>query len=301
MADAKRQIASMLMGEQPQQRWSLADLGRYYPVPEPTKAYTSWVLPLSRDAFGSVSFDSDAGLIGLGKRVAQGALSSAWSGVTAPGDAYAGRLPMMDGSGNTSLEAIGRGADLAGLITLGAGAIPAEAGGMALNAGLSGLRQKYAPYLREASGGKDPARIKLTPERVAAAKEAMRTASGMYPEGRPNPPVGSLPSPYRVTEQARLAADFAAQARQQLGDVRVKFPEGPKGSVYVRVGDNGTVRFADHLPPIENGQIVGGYSKDLGRRHQPATVDVSRGKYQENIDPAPAYNWLAKILAGDAI
>ena len=204
-----------------------------------------------------------------------------------PGDVYAGRLPMMDSSGHTSLDALGRAADLAGLMTLGAGAVPAESGAV-LNAG---LRQKYAPYLREAAGGKDPARIKLTPERVEIAKQLMRTESA---------PIGTTPSPYRSTEQARLAADFAAHARQVTDDVRVKFPEGPRGSVYVRVGDNGTVRFSDHLPPIENGQVVGGYSRELGRRHHPATVDVSRGKYEERINPAPAYDFLAKLLSGDA-
>lgn len=43
---------------------------------------------------------------------------SAWSGVTLPGDVYAGRVdPLSD-------EAIGRAADLAGTVTVGAGAIP---------------------------------------------------------------------------------------------------------------------------------------------------------------------------------
>lgn len=49
------------------------------------------------------------------------AAQSLWSAAQLPGDVYAGRTnPMSD-------EAIGRAADLAGAVTLGAGAIPAEA------------------------------------------------------------------------------------------------------------------------------------------------------------------------------
>lgn len=236
----------------------LSDLGRY--LSPSNQSWAPWPIMAAR-----------AGLAAL----------------AAPHDAYTGNLPMMDASGHTSLDAIGRATDLAGLLTLGAGAAPAETGAV-LNAG---LRDRYAPYLREASGGKDPSRIKLTPERVEIAKQLMKKDPA---------PIGVAPSPYRSTEQARLAADFASQARQVTDDIRVKFPEGPHGSVYVRVGDNGTVRFADHLPPIENGQVVGGYSRDLGRRHHPATVDVSRGKYDERINPTPAYDFIAKLLSGNA-
>lgn len=290
MPDAKQQIAGLLLGlnqAAPQPTGLLSDLGS--PVPESQGQWPGLLSDL-----GSYLSPSNQSWAPWPVRAVRTSLSA----LAAPHDAYTGELPMTDASGHTSLDAIGRAADLAGLLTLGAGAVPAEAD--ALNAGLTGLRQRYAPYLREASGGKDPARIKLTPERIAAAKEMMQTGFGSFPEGRQIAPLGSLPSPYRVTQQAQQAMQFAAQARQAVDDVRVKFPEGPRGSVYVRVGDNGTVRFADHLPPIEDGQIVGGYSKALGRRHQPATVDASRGKYDESINTAPAYDWLAKILSGDA-
>ena len=232
------------------------------------------------------------------------AARSGLAGLMAPGDAYQGNLPMTGQDGRTSLEAIGRASDLGGLLTLGAGAAPAEAG-FGLSAGLNGLRQRYAAYLSEAAGGKDPARIKLTPERIDVAKELMRTAFGMFPEGKPNPVMGSVPSPYRQTEQAKAAADFAARARLAgIDDVRVKFADGPGGSVYVRTGDHGTVRFADHPPPTgwvvnpatgkSELQTVGGYSKELGRRHMPATVDASSGT-------KPAYDFLAALLRGDGV
>jgi hypothetical protein len=92
---------------------SLAELASYYPVPQPEPAYSGAVLPFSRDVFGNTSFDSDAGLLGLAKRA-----------FTAPGDAYSGALPMMDASGRTSFESIGRATDLAGLMMLGATGAP---------------------------------------------------------------------------------------------------------------------------------------------------------------------------------
>lgn len=228
------------------------------------------------------------------------------SALAAPGDAYSGTLPMMDASGHTSLAAIGRATDLAGLLTLGAGAAPAESGAV-LNAG---LRDRYAPYLREASGGKDPARIKLTPERIEVAKELYRTGLGFFPEGRPNPPIGSNPGTYRQTPQAQAAADYATQARRAgIDDVRVKFADGPSGSVYVRTGDRGTVRFADHAPPEgyftnpktgkEEFGVVGGYSSELGRRHYPAAVNVSPARRGAPLNTQPAYDFLAAILRGD--
>ena len=183
-----------------------------------------------------------------------------------------------------------RATDLGGLMMLGASGAPAGA----LGAGPAGLRERYWHYLREASGGKDPMRIKLTPERVDAAKElysTRRARLGLDPE----PAFGAAPNPYRQSSQSNAAIDFAETAKQAGQDVRVKYPDGPTGSVYVRVGDEGTVRFADHYPTTEGGQIVGGYSQTLGRRHHPATIDVSKPRYSE-IDPSPAYDWLARIL-----
>lgn len=95
MPDAKQQIALMLAGEQPQQGWSLADIGRYFSPSN--QEWAPWPV-----------------------RAVRGGLAA----LAAPGDAYAGRLPMMDDSGHTSLEAIGRVVDLAGLMTLGATGAP---------------------------------------------------------------------------------------------------------------------------------------------------------------------------------
>lgn len=127
-----------------------------------------------------------------------------------------------------------------------------------------GLRGRYGWDLYAASGNKDPRRMKLTPERVEGAKSRMLSALEAGAESR-----RTLVKPHLQTAQ-----DFAREAIRQGHDVRFKMPDGPNGSIYVRVGDKGTVRFADHAQPTEGGKIVGGYSTTLGRRHQPATMSV---------------------------
>jgi len=114
MADPKREIVLALLGQQgtpapspveTSSAMSLADLGNYF-----SPSNQSWAPWPVR------------------------AIRSSLAALAAPGDAYAGRLPMMDASGHTSLDAIGRATDLAGLMTLGAGAAPAHEG-MTLGSG----------------------------------------------------------------------------------------------------------------------------------------------------------------------
>ena len=66
----------------------------------PKKAYSGSILPFSKDEKGDVSFDSDAGLVGMIKRV-----------VTAPGGALAGKFDAM------SDEGIGRAAEMAATVS----------------------------------------------------------------------------------------------------------------------------------------------------------------------------------------
>lgn len=51
----------------------------------------------------------------------------AYGAVTLPGDVYRGKVSMYGEDGHTNPEVINRSADLAGLVTLGASAVPAEA------------------------------------------------------------------------------------------------------------------------------------------------------------------------------
>lgn len=141
----------------------------------------------------------------------------------------------------------------------------------------SSLRDRYWAELYRASGGKDVNRIKLTPDRIEAAKREI--------VDRPYWPDDA----YQVTNQSRQAQEFAKEAmRRGIDDVRVKYPDGSHGSVYVRIGDKGTVRFSDHPAPMNGSEMVGGYSKTLGRRHGAASLSVS----PYDSDYSAAVNWL---------
>jgi hypothetical protein len=75
------------------------------------KPYSGTILPLSRDAQGNISFDSNAGLVGMVKH----ALGGAESALTLPGDVYQGNVSMVGPDGHTNPEVIRRSADLAAL------------------------------------------------------------------------------------------------------------------------------------------------------------------------------------------
>lgn len=76
-------------------------------------------------------------------RIAEGLGNMAWRGATLPGDAYARKIdPLSD-------QGIARATDLAGLVTLGSGAVPAERG--ALRAGAKVARKTTTLPMDEAS------------------------------------------------------------------------------------------------------------------------------------------------------
>ena len=78
--------------------------------------YTGAILPYRRDIGGNLHW------------AVPGMMESAWEAAKLPGDVYAGRVdPLSD-------EGIGRATDLAGLITLGSGAIPGEGNALRMGA-----------------------------------------------------------------------------------------------------------------------------------------------------------------------
>lgn len=101
MPDLKREIAGLLM----QQRdpgalnesgpWSLSGLANY--LSPSNRGWAPWPVRAVREGLAALA---------------------------APGDAYSGALPMTGSDGHTSLEAIGRSVELAGLMTLGATGAP---------------------------------------------------------------------------------------------------------------------------------------------------------------------------------
>lgn len=84
-------------------RKARAELDRRKAAPAPDKSYKSSILPLSKDAAGNVSFDSNAGILG--------SLKSAF---TLPGDVYTGKEQLRGPDGEITPEVIGRSVDFAG-------------------------------------------------------------------------------------------------------------------------------------------------------------------------------------------
>lgn len=116
MPDAKQQIAGLLQGlnqEAPQPTGLLSDLGS--PVPESQGQWPGLLSDL-----GNYLSPSNQSWAPWPVRAVRTSLSA----LAAPHDAYTGELPMTDASGHTSLDAIGRAADLAGLLTLSATGAP---------------------------------------------------------------------------------------------------------------------------------------------------------------------------------
>lgn len=103
-------------------RKARAELDRRNAAPAVDKSYRSSILPLSRDAAGNVSFDSNAGILG--------SLKSAF---TLPGDVYTGKEQLRGSDGEITPQVIGRSIDFAGTFSpptpglrSGSGIIPGE-------------------------------------------------------------------------------------------------------------------------------------------------------------------------------
>ena len=141
------------------------------------------------------------------------------------------------------------------------------------------LRERYSRVLREAADGKDPNKIKLTPDRMEKAKQI---ATREF-----DPSIFASKEDYEnfkeemklPTKQMVAAKEFVSLALASDEKVKLRMPDGERGSIYVKVGDKGTVRFADHAQPTkfdDKNKIVpvGGFSTKLNRRHGAATLSV---------------------------
>lgn len=79
---------------------------------KPSQApYSGTILPMSRDAQGNVSFDSNAGIFGLVRK----AISGAGSALALPGDVYTGKTAIVGDDGRTNPEVINRATELAAI------------------------------------------------------------------------------------------------------------------------------------------------------------------------------------------
>ena len=218
---------------------------------------------------------------GIGNMLA-GLLSPAAKAVDAPISAYRGTIPQED----MISEALGVG----GLAMAGGGAVanaarPSGDGLLASNMpainpkASKNLRERYDSALRFASGGKDSQKIKLTSDRISAAKEYLTREFNPELFSSKQDALDFKAEIAAPTQQMIDAQKFASAAVQRGEKVRFGMPDGKRGSLYVRVGDKGTVRFSDHAQPVEYDNAgnlieVGGYSTKLGRRHGAASLSV---------------------------
>lgn len=142
------------------------------------------------------------------------------------------------------------------------------------------LRDRYSSALNFATDYKeDVQKIELTPETITKAKEYLVREYDPTLFGTAQEAVDFKEFINSPTKQMLDAQKFATAAKQAGEEVKFKMPDGPRGSLYVRVGNKGTVRFSDHSQPMEydaSGKLVpvGGFSPTLGRRHGAATLSV---------------------------
>jgi hypothetical protein len=175
-------------------------------APPPQQPYTGSILPFSTDTQGNASFDSNAGILGGIKRLAQ----SAYSAASAPGDVYSGKLatPYSGGSAEASPEVTDRALQFSTMFSPASAALRAGEiipGEISASAGVPS-----APQLKNAaSSGYDAARSSLTtiPGDVVAnmaqgAQQSLLNEHGIIPETAPktyaildklaNPPSGGF-------------------------------------------------------------------------------------------------------------
>lgn len=138
--------------------------------------------------------------------IAKGAYESAKSGVTLPGDVLAGRTKVFDPrSGDVSEEVLRRGADFTGFMTLGAGAIPAEANTLRM-----GMKGPPKPEDAEAAA------LKAAQDVVGEDQVAAATRAAQIEALNPVPPPQDIAPPTNALQTERGARTVIAPTSIKL-------------------------------------------------------------------------------------
>ena len=138
--------------------------------------------------------------------IAKGAYESAKSGVTLPGDALRGKVNVIDPrSGNVSEEALRRGLDFTGFMTLGAGAIPAEANTLRM-----GMKGPVGPEDAEAAA------LKAAQEAAGEDQAATATRAAQIEALNPVPPPQDITPPTNALQTERSARTVIAPTSIKL-------------------------------------------------------------------------------------
>jgi GNAT superfamily N-acetyltransferase len=180
-----------------------------------------------------------ASILPLGRHKQTGKLSLAVPGIAAdllsalmlPGDVYQGNVLMNDpATGHTSDEVIRRSADLAGAMTLGSGAIPAEANSLRMGLKYSPapdgveIKQLSPSYLIAKSGGKEVGQISLSEKnpfvsliQVDPNHRGRGVGSALYSEAEKALGRDLVPSPLGLSDDAKKfwRKQFAQMPREE--------------------------------------------------------------------------------------
>ena len=190
------------------------------------------------------------GEVGLSD-LAKGAYESAKSGVTLPGDVLTGKTKVYDPvSGGLTDEVLSRGQDFTGMLTLGAGAIPAEANtlrmGMKGPAGPEDAEAAALKAAQEATGTDQPvlavktAEQQLVDDQMGSMQPPSMPASvspdastkAFVQHGKPIPPSAPPPDP-ALLQQAQADTRMGADIVKRRLPVIVPEQERVIGGVYV--------------------------------------------------------------------
>ena len=212
------------------------------------QSWSDWAGDVGRTAGEMVKSFLPTALGGRGEigisDIAQGAVESAKSAVTLPGDALAGKVQPFDETGRPTEEMLRRSTDFTGVVTLGAGAIPAQANTLRMGA-------KAVP---EAAAPKPPAAVtNFISEQEAAAirgvAEIAETKTGLDPAAK-----------------LRVAEDTVRRIKEQYSPEQGFLPVNVTGGEFVKTKTGDVVfepkfqepAYAFHIPPQ-------GMSKDQWR------------------------------------
>lgn len=214
------------------------------------------IIPLARNPqTGEVEWTLPKAITAI-PGIAKGIYDSAVSGVTAPGDAYAGRLPVFGPDGNVSDEAIRRGLDFAGIASpINPGVRSGETALATVSRGAP--KAPTAEALKEAAdkGYKAAREMGVEYSSQSVADMARRTQAALEADGfsdvtapktfatlqkLQSPPEDSIATLSNVDAARRsfgkIGQDFAnpsdrAAGKRARGDVDVFLVEPPEGAV----------------------------------------------------------------------
>lgn len=136
--------------------------------------------------------------------IAKGVYESGKSAVTLPGDVLSGQTKVFDpASGNLTDEVLRRGMDFTGFMTLGAGAIPAEAN--TLRMGAKGIPEAPEPVQRPEPPSVENAALKAAQEATGGDDVAAATRAAQIESLNPVPPPQGVAAPEHSLGTQRAA------------------------------------------------------------------------------------------------